>query len=100
MKNLIVIASLLLLGACAHHGHKHGGKMGCKSHKKMMWENMDANKDGKVSKEEWMKDKQQWFADMDTNKDGFVTMEEKKAHHKMKHAKMMGDKKDGKSCCK
>ena len=100
MRLLAILSTVLLLGACAHghkHGHHDGHKSGHKAHKQKMWDNMDANKDGKISKDEWMKDKQQWFVDMDTNKDGFVTMEEKKAHHKAKHANM---KKEGKSCCK
>lgn len=102
MRSLILVFSLFVLGACAHHGGHHRGhksKCGCKGHKAKFWEKMDANKDGKVSKDEWMKDKAEWFTKMDANKDGFVTLEEKKAYKKAMHGKK-GDKKkaDCKSC--
>lgn len=37
---------------------------------------MDANKDGKVSKEEFMKGHEAMFATKDTNKDGFIDKDE------------------------
>lgn len=87
MKVLVILASFLFLGACAHHGHHghHKSKCGSKCSKK--WEKMDTNKDGKVSKDEFMSGKQEKFAKMDVNKDGFITKEDREAA-----------KKDCKSC--
>lgn len=45
------------------------------------FEEMDTNKDGKISKEEW-KRRERAFSRIDTNRDGFVTREEMKAARK------------------
>jgi Ca2+-binding EF-hand superfamily protein len=61
----------------------------------------DTNNDGKLSKEEFMKDvpearkaaMEKRFTEMDTNKDGFVTKEEMKAaREKMKERREKGGK--------
>ncbi len=44
---------------------------------------VDANKDGKISKDEFMKHHETMFDKMDTNKDGFL--DEKEMHHMMDH---------------
>ncbi len=95
MKNwIVVIVSLFALSVvgCAHHGKKKGcdHKKGDKSHHAKIWEKMDANNDGAVSKDEYNKSHADMFVKMDANKDGKVTKEEKMAFKKSK-------KKD---CCK
>lgn len=47
-------------------------------------EKVDANKDGKISLDEYLDIHKARFAEMDANKDGFVTKEEGKAHHDAK----------------
>jgi uncharacterized low-complexity protein len=62
----------------------------------------DKNKDGKVSKEEFMamKDhKADAFASMDTNKDGFLSDAEMTAGHKAKEGSCSGDKKAKEGSC-
>ncbi len=100
--NMIVVLVGLSLVSCQHgykdhknhEGHKghhsHEGHEGHGKHK--MWEMMDTNKDGAISKEEFDKAHSEKFKKMDANSDGKVTMEEKKAFKKS----MMGEKK---ACC-
>lgn len=98
MKVVLILLLSFVATACSH-GHKHGHKKHWKEHKQRMWKAMDANSDGKISKDEFTKAHAAKFEAMDANKDGFVTKEEKKAHMKMKmkHCKKCGDKKcDGK----
>jgi Ca2+-binding EF-hand superfamily protein len=49
-------------------------------------EKVDANKDGKISQDEYLNVHKERFTQMDANKDGFVTKEEGKAHHDAKKA--------------
>ncbi len=51
-------------------------------------EAMDANKDGKISKEEWTNFHNKMFDDADKNKDGSIDKTEMVEHHKA----MMGEK--------
>lgn len=52
--------------------------------KKHMLERLDANKDGKVTKDEFVADAEKRFSEIDADKDGNVTEEEMRAHHKAK----------------
>lgn len=64
-----------------HHGH---AKLSGSSHHDQCSQRMsmvDLNKDGKVSKDEFMKHHEDMFAVMDTNKDGFL--DESEMHHMM-----------------
>lgn len=81
----------LTLGACSHAGHHkgHHGKMG---HHDKMWEKMDADSDGIVTREEFDKKHGEMFSKMDVNGDGKITAEEHKAG-------MMGMKKEKKKGC-
>jgi len=68
-----------------------GHKMG----KEMMFENYDANKDGMVSQEEFMKKPAEMFKKIDKNQDGNISKDEHKSFADMKmekHGKMMDDK--------
>lgn len=75
MRLLVVLSFLLVLGGCAHGGHKGMHKM---------WEKMDANGDNAVTKEEFTKAHDDMFTELDADKDGKVTKEEKMAFFKSK----------------
>ena len=47
---------------------------------------MDTNKDGAVSKEEWQAKGEKMFAEIDANKDSKLSEEEIKAHYQLKRA--------------
>ena len=85
----------LALAACSHGGHHkghHDGHHAMKDHHKMMWQKMDTNSDGTVTKAEFDKMHADKFKEMDANGDGKITTEE----HKAMKMKMMKGKKD---CC-
>lgn len=65
MKNIILALALLLVPASAFAGDKDHKDM----HKEMM-EKADADHDGKISKDEFLKEKEEWFTKYDANKDG------------------------------
>ncbi len=100
MKSLLVVVSAVVflgLTSCQHHkGHKNHDEH--KDHKKMdhhakMWETMDADKDGTVTKKEFEAAHMKKFDSMDANKDGKITKEEKMQAHKDKM------KSEEKACC-
>lgn len=74
MRNIILALAILLMPAAAIADH----------HKDKMAE-ADANKDGKISKEEFLAEKGEWFGKYDTNKDGQLDKSEMDS--------MMGDHK-------
>lgn len=76
---LISVATVSVLG-CAQNGMHHKGEHKAKAHK--MWQKMDANSDGSVTKDEFIKMHEEMFTKMDGNKDGKVTTEEMMAAHK------------------
>jgi len=95
MKTLQILAiSSLLLGlsqtAIADHHEMNHDHAGAHGHN---WENADTNKDGVVSKDEFMVKHQQraekMFSKMDANKDGTVDEAERKTMHDKcdRHAK-------------
>lgn len=89
----------------AEHGpdHKMGKRPGRGPGMKgpgMMFEKMDTDKDGKISKQEWQAHHDKMFTELDADGDGSVTKDEMKAmHEKMmaKHGKMRdrGEGKEG-----
>ncbi|MFM5930095.1 MAG: EF-hand domain-containing protein [Novosphingobium sp.] len=84
------------MGAGGHggpgKGMRHGGKHGKRGG--MMMHMADANKDGAISRDEFVGGALKHFDMADANKDGKVTPEERKAaHQKMReHMKQMRDK--------
>ncbi len=48
---------------------------------------IDANKDGKIDKDEWLKKDSERFSKIDANADGSITKEEMKTFHKNKKGK-------------
>lgn len=61
-----------------HHGHQCEHKMS----------DPDLDKDGKISRDEFMKHHEQMFDKKDANKDGFL--DEKEMHRMMKHMHEVG----------
>jgi hypothetical protein len=51
-----------------------------------MFDDTDTNKDGLISKEEWVAKGDKMFSEIDANKDGKISEDEMKAHHDMKRA--------------
>ena len=45
----------------------------------MMYQDMDTNRDGKISKKEWMAAQERQFNRLDKNGDGFITKDEVRA---------------------
>ncbi|MCB1193822.1 MAG: EF-hand domain-containing protein [Leptospiraceae bacterium] len=73
----------------AHHKnkkmrHHRKGKGDGKDPNKCFQE-MDKNKDNKITSDEWLNHKKAKFKKIDTNGDNFLTKEEMKAHHKNKN---------------
>lgn len=99
--SLIAMFAIATLG-CAH---KHGEKKCChgkKAHHKVekMFDKMDTDKDGSISKKEFDAKHGNMFGTMDSNKDGKISKEEALAHKKSHHDHK-GHKHDGKKeCCK
>jgi len=95
MKTLPILAiSSLLLGlvqtAYADHHEMNDDHAGAQMHS---WQDADANKDGVISKEEFMakhqKQAEKMFSKLDANKDGKVDEAERKSMHDKceRHAK-------------
>ncbi|MCT4611435.1 MAG: EF-hand domain-containing protein [Pelagimonas sp.] len=78
-----VALALGLAGMASAEG-KHGGK-GPRGGA-MMFEQMDLNKDGQITKEEVAQAKAKRFTDADADSDGFLTADELKAHAQKQHA--------------
>lgn len=92
MKKLLLLSTLgVFVAMPAMAGHHEGpdGKKGPR-HEKMlehMFEKDDLDKDGAISKEEFVKSSEERFTNMDADADGKVTKEEAKKHHEEKRAK-------------
>jgi Ca2+-binding EF-hand superfamily protein len=69
-----VIVALGLAGAASAKGHKHGAER--------MFQHMDLNSDGKITKDEMQQAKAARFTQTDTNGDGFLSAEEMTAQAK------------------
>lgn len=93
MKKILLLTAAVLaiqaLPALAEDGGQHKGGKGMH-----VFELQDADKDGAVSKEEFMKFNEGRFAEIDANGDGKVTKEEVKAHHEAMRAKWEAKKKE------
>lgn len=93
MKKISLLACVLAAGALALNADHHRGKPGKKGPGMMpgkMFEMIDTDKDGKISKQEWQTHHEQRFTELDADKDGFVTKDEMKAHHEMMREKRPG----------
>jgi len=66
---------------------KCGGAMRGRSGKCGM-QRMDANNDGKVTKDEFMKGHEDMFSRIDKNADGVIDIEERNAHRQMMRSRM------------
>jgi hypothetical protein len=89
MKKLVMLtAAALIISAPAAFAEHHEGK----PHPKGGWlEKLDTDKDGNVTKAEFMAFHEERFAETDTNKDGVISKDEaeaKKAEWKAKRKEM------------
>lgn len=70
-----------------HHSAPHADKKSADRHGHHQCDHsmssVDSNKDGKISREEFIKHHEQMFDKKDTNKDGFL--DESELHHMMDH---------------
>jgi Ca2+-binding EF-hand superfamily protein len=83
---LILATTVLSSAAYASCGDKDHSKKGPnKKHGAKKFMMIDANNDGKISKEEMQTFHDNHFMKMDTDKNGFITKEEMKASHKAQH---------------
>lgn len=93
MKKIVLMTVMGLFVAApafAEPGEHHGDKG--PRHEKMMermFEKNDTDKDGAISKEEFIKSSEERFASMDADGDGKVTKEEAKKHHEEKREKFL-----------
>lgn len=101
MKHLLFILACLIVSVvftlnAGAQGMQGMGMMHGKSHGEMGGAhmlNMDTDKDGKVSREEWNKYNNDIFTSTDTNKDGFIDDKEMQAYHQSMMNDMMGARK-------
>lgn len=97
----VSLITALVLGAgvaSADAANAKGDKAG---HRHGMFQHLDANKDGKVTKAEAKTVADARFAKLDANKDGAITQEEAKKFHetmRAEHQKKRADQGDDKSC--
>lgn len=91
-KNVLAIAVLVAgvtgFGAytvASEHGERHGGRG---HHGEKMFDEIDQDKDGIISKQEATAFHEARFQRMDADGDGKVTREEAKAHHQQMREKM------------
>lgn len=87
MKNLLMLTSaFVLIGAPL--ALAEDGADDCKHHKgERMFEKADADKDGIVTKDEFMVMHEKWFTDIDANADGQITKDEAEAKAEEMRAK-------------
>lgn len=79
--------------AAGHSDKKSGDHHGHQCHQKMS--SVDLNKDGKISKEEFMKHHEGMFDKKDTNKDGFLDETEMHGMMDHMHKHQQDQRKDG-----
>ncbi len=79
--NIIIIA--VFVTSLTSKQHRSGHKMKCMGQCKCCnMKDLDANKDGKISKKEWSEFHNSKFSKIDKNNDGNVDKNEMQAHHK------------------
>jgi hypothetical protein len=69
-------------------GHERHGRADAKTMAGRQLAKLDADKDGKVSRQEYLARQSEAFSKTDANADGFVTPEEMAAQHEKRHADM------------
>lgn len=87
------IAAILASGMAYANDHDGKGKKGHKHHGKM-FERVDADHDGVITKAESDAFHEQKFKEMDANSDGKITKEEGKAHWEKKKAEYKARKEE------
>jgi hypothetical protein len=98
MKKIIALGlAVIVLNAypvMAEEGSSPEKKGGERPYKSRMFEENDTDKDGKISKQEYLAGSEKRFAEIDANKDNFLTMEEMKARRDEMRAKMKERRKE------
>lgn len=79
------VIALMIGGIVPAMADGHGGDKG--KHKGSMFEKLDTDKDGLVTKAEFLAHAEERFAKMDADGNGSFTKEEAKAHHDAKKEK-------------
>jgi len=95
---ILLFAVPVLSLSAKHHKGEHPGKGKKGAMHAKMFEKIDTDKDGKISKQEWQAHHDEKFAELDADKDGAISQDEFKAHHHkmMKaHHNKMGMKGEG-----
>ena len=87
MKKIFGLALIMGLVPCTSYAEHHMDK----GNMDKMFSECDANSDGKISKDEFMKHKMDSFTTADKNNDGLLSKEESEAMMKEMHDKMMKD---------
>ncbi len=61
------------------------------------FQRMDTNKDGQISRDEWLQHHSERFKEIDTNVDGFLSKEELQTHHEARRPehKQRGSRDEG-----
>lgn len=83
---LAALALSLFASPVLAEGHEGGAHDGPRGPEHFM-QKLDADKDGKVSKDEWRAKGDAMFSESDTNGDGFITRDEAKAFHEKRMEK-------------
>lgn len=94
-KTLLLTGALLCLGTLPAFAETPDAPAdGAKPHKETMFEKQDANKDGKVSQEEFIAHATAKFNEIDANKDGSISAEESQAYRAKKKEKWAEKRED------
>lgn len=93
MKKILMLAvtGMVFMSPAAIAGHHNDG-----DHKGKMFEKMDTNNDGVITKDEFMSKHEQKFNEMDADNNGEVTREEAKAAMEKWRGKMKDRKENRK----
>lgn len=80
----MVLLALSVSSCSTIHGWFHCKKCSKSKCAKRWLAKKDKNKDGKVSRKEWMAHKKKKFGMLDANKDGYITADEMKMYRSKK----------------
>lgn len=82
-KALFYMAAVALLISIAAPAMAERDGKGFPPHRGKLFERMDTDSDGTVTKEEFLKNAEKHFSELDTDNNGKITREEIEHHHEM-----------------